>query len=260
MSVDYTTVGRYPGITGHVIDEHWLGYGQFEASRWVRCAWADRYALIDELGAGAGEVWPYGTAIPARLVAARSFGYGRATAGVDTLPIYESAVIQLFYSTDAPFVATPYVLSEEITPWHETTVLDPLPWSWVWQTSDAIVEQEIPHQFPGLKYTLTLYQITAPPAGMFTNINCCNAGIWNTYTLGISFAAQTLLHADPYVERVVRVGTQVRYRIVYNWFFRPAGWNKKWNAKEFQWETIVRGWGDIPVVFHPPISFATILP
>ncbi|GAG29115.1 unnamed protein product, partial [marine sediment metagenome] len=119
---DHLEIAKHRVPSGNPVQEHYT-VGQFQARRWIRTAWADRYAKIDELGAmnwGAGELWPYRPDRGAYLSAVQIVGHGRAQFDASGLVSYDAAMIELNYSTMAPMLfGSSYVVSETIEPFKQ---------------------------------------------------------------------------------------------------------------------------------------------
>lgn len=255
---DYNAIPRHPAHFQNVVEETWHGLGQFTATRWVRCAYADRHDVVAELGASGGELWPYGTTVSARLVGARAWGCGRGTVDGDGLSQYDSALIQLFYSTLGPYVVTPFILMEELTPWRDGMMIDAPAMGLTWDGGDQI-QETLPTEVVGCIYELTLIRLSAPPATVATYLNYCNSAGVTMYTCAITFAAQTLLHTGPFVKRVVELGILPKWNVLYRWVYHPGTWNKKWRADTATWTTVKTS-GGTPIVFHPTVNFSLLLP
>jgi len=264
---DYLEIARHQISGGQPIHEQWLGLGEFVGKRWVRTAWADRYNLINELGAmngGAGQLWPYNTNLQAYLYSAECTGSGRATFDANGLAQYEAALIRLNYSTRAPVLFGTWLITETIEPAKQYMSFDAegLKLRWEGEEGDEangeLIKGWLTHLDCRLVYVLEFYNVTAGPTASMSYVGGCNASSVSTLTLGISFGAQSLLHSDPYIKRAIRPGYYPRYFIRYRWPYHPYGWNKKWNPKTGLWANVYSSEGQ--VIFHPPVNFSHLYP
>lgn len=261
---DYLEVAKHQAPTGSPVMDEWPGNGEFTGTRWIRTAWADRYAVINELGAmngGAGQLWPYDTSKEAYLAAARCRGIGRATFDADGLAVYPAAIIELRYSTQSPVLyGSGYIISESIEPWKQHMSFNASGYGLRWGDANGDpVSGWLTRIDCRLVYVLAFHNILTGPTTAMTYVGGCNAGIVPTLTLGISFAPQTLLHSDPYVDRTIRMGYLPRLTLRYRWPYHPAGWNTQWNPRTGAWTEVYHpDYGQ--VISHTPVNFMDLYP
>lgn len=263
MTIAYSEIGKHAAPAGNPVLDQWLGEGQFVGRRWVLTAWADRYSLVDEKGAmngGAGELWPYRPNTGAYLHAARCVGHGRVSFDASGLANYEGAMIELYYSTMAPVVfQNQYVITESIEPMKQHMTFAAEDYGLRWGATDGeLIKGWLTHVDCRMVYVLSFHNIMGGPVAALGYIGQCNAAAVATLTLGVTFNAQTLLHADPYIHRTIRPGFLPRYTLRYRWPFHPQGWNTKWNPKTAAWTTVYSSTGQI--MFHPPCNFQNLFP
>lgn len=264
MSTSYSEVAKHQLPRGNPVDERWLGAGQFVGKRWVRTAWADRYNMIDELGQqnyGAGELWPYNTATGAYLYAARCVGSGRAQFDATGIASYDSALIELHYSTIAPVVfGGGYVISESIEPQREHKSFLGTGLVWDNPTGDDIGAEILTHIDCRMVYVLAFHNIQAAPTAALAYVGSCNHAAIPTMTLGVTFDKTTLLYSDPYMMRTIRPGFSPRLTLRYRWPFYPNGCNKKWDRKTGTYRNVYNPTTGNQVFFHPLRNFYNLYP
>ena len=67
-----------------------------------------------------------------------------------------------------------------------------------------------------------------------------NEATVSSYTLGISFPAQTLLFNPPTCQRKVMMGPSpnLTWTVTYRFTYKACGWNQFWNARGQKFDTL----------------------
>lgn len=261
MPVSYEELDGYP-------IEKWDG--GFTATRMLKCAWGDRYTLVDELS-GSSSYYPYlgtSTAYPASATI-RPFGkqeaYVSGTTTDTRMAQYDYATVEVNYSLYAPRynLLTSKFISEYLGPWTEFLTADPSKFTWTSGSNTAIDDNEAFGKLStGLVYILTFHHITTIPDAAYTLCDYCNASTVDSYTLGKTFPAQSLLYALHSATRDLQLGKYPSWRLSYVFRYRPVSWNYRWNAgltpPAFA-PVYVKG-TSTQAMFHPTGDFSTLTP
>jgi hypothetical protein len=249
--------GKSP-IEDHVEDGH------FRAVRRLTCAWTDRNALLAELGADGGQLYPHDEATGARAYAANVLGYGQTSAGTASNTVaYEKALVTVYYSNEV-WTATSsggYFVSESIRPTGEVSLMpsDRIDFRWNDGSGTAVQGEQYFHE-PRLVYSLTFHNVWSVPTAAATSTGTCNAASVTTYTLGLTFGAQTLRHPGPAIGITFPIGGKSRYTLKYNWIYNPHTWNKRFNPTTGTYQYIYLAGASDPVVFVPTYDFNSLRP
>ena len=264
MSVTRSEVGVIKGSPfGKSPSERWLANGHFRAVRYLKCAWGDRYDLVAELGAAGGQLYPHKPSIGARAYAVDpAVGFGRTSAGSAANTIaYEYALIAVYYSTEVPIVSGGWYITEGVRPAREFNTIHPHQVDFRW---DALGGDQVltglPYHEPRLVYFLKFHNIVAVPPAAATYIGYCNASPVVTYTLGLTFAPETLYHPAPFISITFPLGGVSRYTLEYNWEFNPWGWNKRFNPRANAYQFVYNQTTGLQVIFAPTMNFNLLKP
>ena len=235
----------------------------FKAVVTLHCAWADRWELAAEIS----NLLLYPNA-PGTLARAKSITIRPFTRVANTTPAqnadYEMAEVttEYVFDRDTPEEQNQELIAEAIEPTAQNLTLD---WQYFrWKTANLKVQPgEAPSLiFRGLDYVLTKYNVVAVPATALTLVGCCNNAQITSPTLGLTFAAQTLLFNPPSIQRRIVLGEtpEFKWTLTYRFTFNAGGWNKFWNARlnppAFDTLQVFRGgaWADYQQ--YPPASFS----
>ena len=243
------------------VEQH-LANGHFRATRRLVCDWGDRDALLAELGAAGGQLYPHDVGKGARAYAGNAVGWGRSSAGavVDTVA-YTKALVTVYYSTEAPYVTGGWFVSETIRPAREFTTLNTAQGEYRWGGGGgAIITSDIGIPEARLVYGLTFHNCVAVPVAASTYIGSCNASPVSTYTLGLTFATETLYHPAPYISITFPLGGASRYSLSYAWEFTPNGWNTRRNPSTGTYQAVWSVGAGAAVVFAPTVNFGLLRP
>jgi hypothetical protein len=236
----------------------------FSAIRRVVLPWSDVDAYISHLATSDG-LYPYDTASGATLFRAKIEklpGSALSASGGSGYVTYQKARVTLWYSTDAPRYYGGLFYTEAVEPFREFNTLNNVDADgnqlMKWVTTNTDVEEPQGVIMGGHTYVLTYHRATSIPANFFAAQGYCNSASVTCYSLGKTYAAQTLLHDSPYAKRQVILGGANRWMLRYRWIHRAAGWNKKYNPATNTWDNIKIG--STTVTFQPTVNFATLVP
>lgn len=236
----------------------------FTATVKLRCPWSDRNSLSAELS-------NY-TAYQSGVVQARARSIGIVPftavqgAGPSLQADYEDAIvtIQYVFDKDTPSESDGVLFSESLEPTAQNLTMQ---WeSFIWKTSQIpILQGEQPGKIlRGMDYVLTKYNLAAIPSAALTLVGCCNLAAMTASTLGLTFAAQTLLFNPPSLQRKVSLGPspENKWTATYRLTYKPEGWNKFWNSRvnppAWDMMQVWTGAAWIDYTHYPPASFAGI--
>jgi len=208
------------------------GNGGFRAERKLMCAIADVNAVLIELAAAGGQIYPYRPNTLARAITAEVEGFGVIGYQSPNMGSYEWAIITVRYSTFGPHSPNGSTfVSEQLQPSGEFITLEEGDLRWDSDEGTALKDREAPGKFiPGFDYLVTFYYVDNIPAAADTLVDYCNSAAITAYTLGRTFAAETLLYRGLSARRDIQFGGAPSWRLTYRFSYRAVGWNVFWRA------------------------------
>ena len=227
----------------------------------LKVAWNERYDVLHNL-LTSGKRWPYhasntciassGSIVPFPGQQGTRDGGGY---------IYDYAKLTVvFESLSATEGEETTIYSESIEPTLEFQTLPPSQFRWGSGSGDELLPEEAPGRLQvGLDYVVTLYNLPSIPTEAVTLIGKSNSGTVTSASLGLTFAAETLLFNPPKISRNVAFGSSNRYTMQTRFTCKPSGWNKFWRSSTQAYESIYVAGGSEYKNF-PPASFANMLP
>lgn len=242
---------------GTIKEDYQLESG-FNASVTLRCAWAERYLLIESL---IGKVWPYspGDNGPACISAGCMPSPARASTDEQSL-VYETAIISFNFSNQIKDF-----ISETLEPTAEFQILDYKRFRWSSAAGEPLLEGEAPGLLQrGLNLNRTIYQVETVPTTVLTACGHCNRVAYTSALLGLTFGAETLLFNPPTLSRSIKTNGDETKTIAMKFSFKPNTWNKFFRQKnanvapDFGWEYIYTTEGEIYKPYQPD-DFAGLL-
>jgi hypothetical protein len=81
-----------------------------------------------------------------------------------------------------------------------------------------------------------------------------------SYTLGLTFPAETVLFPGPSACRTIQLGTKNDWRLTYRYSIRGVGWNKKWRNSTQQFDYVYYEGSNTPTRWHPLANFGSLVP
>lgn len=218
------------------IRENYTEDGGFNASVTLRCAWADRHALIADFYTNM-PVWPYGSIIAypisASVVPASSTWF-ESSGQIITNYGDSSALVTVNFSS----AAEQTLISESFEPSVEAQILNHHLFMW---SSDGgpLLEEEAPiRQVRGLTLVRTLHKIASIPVAVATEVGKCNSAQYVSALLGITFPAETLLFQPKGANRTITTSGSQGWDLQMAFIYKPEGWNYFWRAKTQVWDEI----------------------
>ncbi len=232
---------------------------------WARIPWKvdwdDRYTFIDETGVGAGELYPPNPGLGARAYAASVVGYGdpQQDESDSRLMRYDSAIVNVDYSTNAPTSSGTVFVTEELLDYSlglpENNV------DLVWSDKSPVTDQEAAYKpFTGTMYRITYHRLYAIPVAMVTLKDYVNAGTWASYTLGVSFAAGTMLYTGGGAKRDMALGTIPKWKMTLCFLVHPTNWNHCWKVGSGWQAVYLRSSPTTQYIRHPSGNFNQLIP
>lgn len=205
-----------------------------EASVQLRCAWADRYDLIQDILLGHA-VWPNAGIAACKAISAGSVPEGGIYITDGQSCEYETALVTVNYSTKIHDL-----LSESIEPTVQFQTLDYKRFRWTAANGDPLLEGEAPgKQKRGLNLCRTLYEINPPlPTALLNQTGNINTTAYVSSILGLTFPARTLLYHPPQLNRTFKSDGNKAFTIQLKFTFEKNEWNKFWRAKTETYEEI----------------------
>ena len=242
----------------------------YTATCQFKCAWADRYDVMNYFAYGSGQMYPRWN-IPARVRGIGCVPFGAATGTLldvvgQKLMQYEHALVTVQFVLDSQ---TPKgsgnedLISESIEPTAEFQTISPF--GLVWESDfSGLTPEEAPGILRrGLNFCLTRYNVPYVPTAILSLAGCCNAAPVACRYLGLTFPAETLLFSPPQMQQKISTEGASPWTLNFRFSFKPHGWNKFWRSETGQWEAIYRhvvsGGGDVEIKPFPPGDFSQIM-
>jgi len=236
----------------------------FKATVKLRCPWSVRRTLSAELS----DYTTYGggvVAARARSISIEPFTHVQGADGVLAAD-YEDAIVtvQYVFDKDTPSEDGGDLFSESLEPTAQNLTM---PWEpFVWAIGGQQIEPgEAPAKIlRGLDYVLTKYNLASIPAAALTLVGCCNNATVTASTLGLTFAAETLLFNPPTIQRKVSLGASpsLKWTATYRLTYNAGGWNKFWHSRATTplWDSLLvfNGSTYVPYKHYPPAAFSGI--
>lgn len=226
------------------------------ASVVLRCAWIDRYALVDDLLSNS-RIYPgmAGFTVAPRAQTCAITGDDATTLSVAQSLEYGDALVTVNYGTKIVDK-----IAESLEPTVEFLKQDHKRFRWGSATGDPLTEGEAPgRQMRGLSLVRTLYDLAAMPAAVLTAYGGVNSAAYTSALLGFTFAIETLLYQPPQLNHIIRTAGTAGWNLTLKFHYNPNGWNKYWRAKSQAWEKIYLVDPAGEYKNYPATSFASLL-
>lgn len=223
------------------------------ASVVLRCAYADRLALMDDL-LGFPRVWPRSgyTLPPSAISCACKPDLTKYTQSSQEI-VYEEALVTVNYSTEVQDL-----VSESLEPTQEFITLDYRRFCWGSPNGPNLIEGEAPGKLiRGLNIVRTLYKKTTVPAAVLATTGVNNVA-YSSNLLGLTFPSETLLYEPGNLSRTfTTLGTE-GFTVTVKFSYRQHGWNKFWRADTQQWTRIYLR-GGAQYNSYPLVDYSSLL-
>lgn len=224
----------------------------FNATVTLKCTYADRFALADDLVSNE-RAYPYFSYAKARSASIAPV-YGKYTTSGQSCE-YEDALVTVTYNTDPDSD----LISESIEPITEFRILDHRNFRWTNNNGMLLNENEAPGQLiRGVNIVRTLYNRPSVPTSLLTLGGTCNSLAYTSSLLGLTFAAETLLFGIQPITRSIKLSGSTGFNVTVKLSYKDSTWNKFWNQKTKTYESIYEYGG---AIYKPytPASFADFL-
>jgi len=197
----------------------------FTATRRLMVAWGDRYAMVAALEF---TTYPYLPVMEAyaRSVSVVPFGAKQSAAGGGFVT-YEKAEITVTYRLSSEDPQTVDLVTEAVEPNAEFRTLDYEDFRWGSTDGDVLNEDEAPSQLlRGHDYILKFHKLPVVPVAVIDLEGYVNAFPFATYTLGRTYAAETLLFGGGTPSRKITSAGVENFTLTERFHFKATGWNE----------------------------------
>ena len=152
-------------------------------------------------------------------------------------------------------------VQESLKPQTQVIELDYRAFRWASQTGIPILPAEAPGKIDtkiGLERKL--FNLPLPLSfDTLSLIGSVNDAVYNSYSLGFAFGAETLLYLDPSFGRTVDYSGDPAANYTQNWMINPNGWNKFWRGETNTWEEIYHIGSTTAIKIYPVQDLTGIL-
>ncbi len=238
-------MGTYsPAVTCHEMEgsrsETFESAFKGSASVILKCAWADRMALIEDI-VGLRRAHPDYVGLRAKSASPKGFG---TPFGDGQTMYYSHALVTVSYETLSPNEdedGDEEVLDERLEPNAEFMLLPHQYFQWGEFPSNEDLKAE---EAPGLLVrSATLCRnwkrVVGPlPTELVDLIGCVNDSPYYSVALNQTFPTETLLYVPPVLSRTIRRDAVDAWNIDMKFMFRKETWNKYFRAQTATWEYI----------------------
>jgi hypothetical protein len=244
MSVTYYEEEGFPR---ELIDDNITGTrGSFNPVRKLKCAWADRIALVNELWY---TDYPYvNSNFPAIATKFTCEPFPKSkTSGTNSIAAYDDALVTVFYTTDR-FKSGNNYFTEELIPTSGYDARMPttgLHWTSTSGTSLATGEGPIV-SCGSYDYVLTYFQLPDIPLPWALYKDTVNGGPFITKNLGLTFAIDCMRYEGATISHALSHSGVIYFtaRLVFSYTWRNGcGWQGVWRPSTSQFEKVYTGSG-----------------
>lgn len=165
------------------------------------------------------------------------------TSGDTTRASYSYAQLTVNYG-NSTFAGDPDnpdapLFEESLEPYAEFLTLPAVGFKWGSTSGDALKDEEAPGKlFKGLNWVYSRPSVTNIPSAVLSLVGCVNSSTLRSKSLGLDFAAETLLYNPPLLRRAVTADGTGAWSLEYRFSYKPQGWNRFWRAKTQAWDRI----------------------
>jgi len=241
-----------------------FSFEKFSAVVTLECPWATRFTLIEEILFSL-QMYPHFPTIGARATSIGCIPRNAAVLiGDGQGATYDMAEVSITYETldakgdgEDPEVFT--IIEDRVEPNSEFQTLDYTDFRWDNNAGALLKPDEAPGKLiRGFNYVQRVLNVTSVHADHVDLVDSVNSGPHTSETLGVTFAAQTLLYSNPTISRTFKSDGSSIYTIEKTFAYRKNGWNKFFRASSQAYESIYVTGGAAHENF-PPESFSNIL-
>lgn len=227
----------------------------------LRCAYSDRYALVDDLLSNARtppQMSGFANPPQARRAGVKPFPGDEEAVPITTDGqgiVYSEALVSVEYST-----LIMDLVSESIEPTAEFLTQDHRRFRWGAANGDPLLEAEAPGRlYQSMNIVRTLYYVASVPPEVLTLVGKVNNAQWVSGLLGLTFATETMLYQPPNVSRKIATNGSDGFTITSKFSYKTPGWNWYWRAKTQSWAQIYIVGGAVYKQYIPA-DMAALLP
>lgn len=227
-----------------------------ECSVVLRCAFADRHALVEDI-VGGRMGWPHGTYVKPPQAFSASIKPASSQAGLTVSQSIEvpDALVTVNYSSKIEDL-----VSDSLEPSTEFLTQQFELFCWGSATGDPLVEAEAPGRLVrGFNLVRKLLRVDPPlPAVLLDGPGGINDAAYTSTLLGLTFPVETLLFGNPSIERTIKTDGSATTNITLKFTYKKQGWNKYWRAKTQTFDSMfVRDGAEYKS--YEPIDFSSVL-
>jgi hypothetical protein len=226
------------------------GGASFTATVTLKTPWRKRLLLASDI-VGNFSLYPQAPESGARAISASIKPFDAAVdqaSGYIGMASYEYALVTIKYQLKAE---TGDFITESLEPAVEMMTLNHEGFRWSnknrkWKKGDdvppptPILENEAPGRLCRMmEYKVTMMRMPSIPQAVVDYVDCVNDKTVTPKLLqGISFPAETLLYNPPTCSRKWNFSQWPYWEISYHFTYRASGWNKFWNNKLQDYDTM----------------------
>lgn len=223
----------------------------------LRCAWSDRYNLVDDL-LGNMRAWPHGGwADPPRASSAKIAPFATTNApAVGQSITYDDALVTVQYTHDVVDL-----ISESIEPNADFITVDHRNFRWSEPGGPPLTPEEAPGKLRNsLSLVRTLYRVQPPlPLALLSSPGKCNHEPYTSQLLGLTFDKETLMFVPPHLSRVIRTDGSKGFTVKLKFGYKPEGWNSYWRAQSSAYQAIYNPSTGVVYKSHPLADLSAFL-
>lgn len=238
----------------------------------LRCPFSSRWAVVADMFSNR-RTWPKyeGTGSTSGLRRPMSRRWtikgddARATPAVSgsQMLYYDTALITVSYDIsqgEESEDANGQLFTETLEPNVEFLTLPHEKFRWGSKTGPPILENEAPgKQILSLALTRTTYKVTSIPTAVLTLIGKTNDAPYTSPTLGLTFAAGTLILLPGSITYTVNADLELAFDYTVKFAFKPDKWNYFWRSDTQSYEQMYLSDSDDPYMNYPEASFTPLL-
>ncbi len=241
------------------VGEQW-GPGKWDTSVVLRCAWTDRYTLVNDI-LGNQREWPHsGFVVTPRAATARVVPDETQYTTTGQSINYEHALVTIGYSS----AAEADLLAESLEPNTEFITQDPDKFRWGSKAGVPILEAEAPGKLVrSLTLVRSVFHLASIPIGLLTLPGGVNDAPYVSTLLGLTFPTGTLLFGGGPTNRTITTAGSEGWNLTLKFMYKPDGWNKFWRAAadppDYEFMYHIDDVAGDPYLNYPPTDFSGFL-
>jgi len=251
----------WTGIAGAVEESHPKARhvevdfrGMNKARVTLRCPWGIRYQVAADI-INNNRLWPDVSigAIGGHISIDPAPNTKQVSVSSGGIISYEEALLTVDYDV-AQFgnlekdVVTGQIYSENIEPTIEHIKMDPHGFRFGTALGPTLKEPPV-RESRGLSLVRTLYNLPTLPASLLTLSGHVNSAPYTSASLGLTFAAETLLFVPPQSTRVVKTDGSRAWTVPVKFMYKKDTWNKIFRPDTATFEVI---WNDATGAVYKP--------